>query len=90
MVILSNCKVHDVDVSKLSKLSIIEESSPKKIRMANLAIIISHTVNGVAEIHSEILKNELFRDFNEFFPGKFINITNGITARRFYSFFLNI
>jgi len=70
------------DVGKLSRFSIIEESSPKKIRMANLAIILSHTVNGVAEIHSNILKNEIFRDFSEYFPGKFINITNGITSRR--------
>jgi starch phosphorylase len=76
-----------LDNAKLSKFSIIEESSPKKIRMANLAIILSHTVNGVAEIHSNILKNEIFKDFSDYFPGKFINITNGITSRRyFYSY----
>jgi starch phosphorylase len=64
------------------RLSIIEEGREKRIRMSHLAIIGSHTVNGVAELHSKILKESLFREFHEFFPGKFINITNGITPRR--------
>ncbi len=67
---------------KISKLSIIEESSPKMVRMANLCIICSHTVNGVAEIHSELLRTNLFKDFHEFFPRKFTNVTNGVTPRR--------
>lgn len=67
---------------KMSVLSVIEESNPKLVRMANLCIICSHTVNGVAEIHSQLLKTHLFNDFNEFFPGKFINVTNGVTPRR--------
>ncbi|KAL7715980.1 hypothetical protein QTN25_006673 [Entamoeba marina] len=67
---------------QLSKLSIIEESSPKKLRMANLAIICSHTVNGVAAIHSQILKDSLFNHFYVLWPSKFVNVTNGVTPRR--------
>ncbi len=50
--------------------------------MANLCIIGSHKVNGVAEIHTELLKTTLFKEFYEFFPTKFINMTNGVTTRR--------
>jgi starch phosphorylase len=70
------------DPARLKKLSIIEEGSPKMVRMAHLAIIGSHSVNGVAELHSELLKERLFPEFNEFFPGRFNNKTNGITPRR--------
>jgi starch phosphorylase len=70
------------DPAVLSYLSIIEESEPKMIRMANLAIVGSHTVNGVARIHSEILKNRLFYHWNRLWPGKITNVTNGVTQRR--------
>ncbi len=70
------------DDALLSRVSIIEEGPVKKVRMANLAIVGSHSVNGVAALHSEILKKSLFRDFHELYPGKFKNITNGITQRR--------
>lgn len=66
----------------LSKLSIIEEGVHKKVRMANLAIVGSHKVNGVAALHSKILKESLFKEFDRCFPGKIINITNGVTPRR--------
>ena len=66
----------------LSRLSIISEGEPKQIRMANLAIIGSRSVNGVAQLHSTILKTQLFKAFNDIFPDKIINITNGITPRR--------
>ncbi|HEX2869286.1 MAG TPA: glycogen/starch/alpha-glucan phosphorylase [Ignavibacteriales bacterium] len=70
------------DEAVISKLSIIGETPEKTVRMANLAIIGSHTVNGVAELHTKILKSRLFPEFDEIFPGKFINITNGVTPRR--------
>ncbi len=66
----------------LSKLSIVEESNPKQIRMANLAIIGSHSTNGVAALHSELLKRTMFPEFNTVYPDKFNNKTNGVTQRR--------
>jgi len=70
------------DVGKLQRMSIIEEGSEKKVRMANLAIVGSHSVNGVAALHTEILKESVFSDFYELWPEKFNNKTNGITQRR--------
>lgn len=70
------------DVGRLARMSLIEEGPAKKVRMAHLAIVGSHSVNGVAELHTRILKTSLFRDFDEFFPGRFRNVTNGITQRR--------
>jgi starch phosphorylase len=64
------------------KVSIIAEGAVKMVRMAHLAIVGSHAVNGVAELHSRILKNELFKEFNQIFPGRFQNVTNGVTPRR--------
>ncbi|MEX2445004.1 MAG: glycogen/starch/alpha-glucan phosphorylase [Alkalispirochaeta sp.] len=70
------------DSDRMRRMSIIEEDHGKKIRMANLAIVGSHSVNGVSALHSEIIKRDLFRDFNELWPEKFNNKTNGITQRR--------
>ena len=70
------------DTGLLSRVSIIDEHHGRRVRMAHLAVIGSHTVNGVAAIHSELLKTTLFSDFNRIFPGKFVNVTNGITPRR--------
>lgn len=70
------------DASILSKLSIIEEGHGKSVRMANLAIVMSHKVNGVAELHTQILKDSLFHEFTQLYPEKFTNITNGVTPRR--------
>ncbi|GGD53968.1 glycogen/starch/alpha-glucan phosphorylase [Lacimicrobium alkaliphilum] len=64
------------------KLSIIEESSEKMIRMGNLSVIGSFAVNGVAEIHSRLVKENLFPEFEKLWPGKLTNVTNGITPRR--------
>ncbi|KAI9753619.1 MAG: Non-essential glycogen phosphorylase [Lichina confinis] len=71
------------DRDLLSRVSVIEESQPKMIRMAFLAIIGSHKVNGVAELHSDLIKTTIFKDFVRIYgPDKFTNVTNGITPRR--------
>lgn len=70
------------DLDKLRILSLVEEDGEKKINMANLSIVGSHKVNGVARIHSDILKRETFKYFYEMDKSKFINVTNGITPRR--------
>ena len=71
-----------MDDKAIAKVSIIEESNPKNVRMANLAIIGSHAVNGVAQLHTDLLKNSMFPEFNKIYPEKFQNKTNGITPRR--------
>jgi len=70
------------DVDRLRRMSIIEEGDNRMVRMAHLAIVGSHAVNGVAEIHSNIVKNKIFVDFYELWPHKFQNKTNGVTPRR--------
>uniref|UniRef100_A0A2K5TPF2 Alpha-1,4 glucan phosphorylase n=1 Tax=Macaca fascicularis TaxID=9541 RepID=A0A2K5TPF2_MACFA len=70
------------DVDRLRRMSVIEEGDCKRINMAHLCVIGSHAVNGVARIHSEIVKQSVFKDFYELEPEKFQNKTNGITPRR--------
>jgi starch phosphorylase len=70
------------DSDILRRMSIIDEEHGRRIRMSHLAIIGSHKVNGVAQIHSELMKQTIFADFHRFYPGKFVNMTNGITPRR--------
>lgn len=70
------------DLGKQEALSIIEESSPKMVRMAYLAVVGSFSVNGVAALHTELLKDSVLRDFHDFSPEKFNNKTNGVTPRR--------
>jgi starch phosphorylase len=70
------------DGEKLARLSLIDESGDKYVRMAHLACIGSHAINGVAALHSELLKQTVLRDFYEFCPEKFSNKTNGVTPRR--------
>jgi starch phosphorylase len=70
------------DPQRLQRMSIIDDHGEKQVRMAHLAIVSSHSVNGVSALHSEILKNDLFHDFYELWPERFNNKTNGITQRR--------
>jgi starch phosphorylase len=70
------------DIKRLQRMSLIDESGERYVRMANMCIIGSSSTNGVAELHSQILKDSLFKDFYELYPEKFTNVTNGITPRR--------
>ena len=70
------------DVEKIQRLSLVDDQR-KTIRMANLACVGSHAINGVAELHSKLLQQTVLRDFYELYPEKFCNITNGVTPRRF-------
>jgi starch phosphorylase len=64
-------------------MSLIDETGDRKVRMAHLATIGSHAMNGVAALHSDLLKQAVLRDFAEMFPERFLNVTNGVTPRRF-------
>ena len=70
------------DTQRMRDMSIIEEGPVKQVRMAHLATVGSHSVNGVAQLHSELVKRELLRDFYELLPERFNNKTNGVTPRR--------
>lgn len=70
------------DWELLSRISIIDENNGRRIRMAWLAVVISHKVNGVSELHSNLMVQSLFADFAKLFPGRFCNKTNGVTPRR--------
>jgi glycogen phosphorylase len=75
-------KKYPGDVTKLRRMSLIEEGGDQKVRMAHLACVGSHAVNGVAELHTELIKQDLLSDFYELWPEKFQNKTNGVTPRR--------
>jgi len=75
-------QVHPEDKDRLGRLSLIEESAPKQVRMANLAMVGSHSINGVAAIHTQLLETSLVPDFYRLWPERFNNKTNGISQRR--------
>ncbi len=72
---------HPGDFDLLRRISIIDETGEKRVRMAHLAFVGSHKVNGVARIHTELMKTTIFADFHRFFPDRIINMTNGVTPR---------
>ena len=71
------------DEGRVARMSIIDESGERFVRMAHLAIVGSHAVNGVAALHSDLVGRQMFRDFSDLDPGLFRNVTNGVTPRRF-------
>jgi starch phosphorylase len=71
------------DDARVARMSLIDEAGEKRVRMANLAVIGGHAVNGVAELHTTLLKETVLRDFAELWPERFCNVTNGVTPRRF-------
>ena len=70
------------DSKRLERMSLIQETPEKRVRMANLGIVGTHSTNGVSKLHSQLLKDHIFKDFNDMFPERFNNKTNGITPRR--------
>jgi starch phosphorylase len=70
------------DQDRLRRMSIIDDSGERRVRMAHLAIVGSHRVNGVAQLHSDLMRQQVFREFAQFYPERFINVTNGIAVRR--------
>ena len=70
------------DEGRVQRVSIIDESGERYVRMANLACVGSHSINGVAALHTELLKSGVLRDFYDLWPEKFLNVTNGVTPRR--------
>src|SRR5438552_16409280 len=70
------------DEERVTRLSLIDEGGDRYVRMANLACVGSHAINGVAELHSQLLKQDVLRDFYALWPEKFSNKTNGVTPRR--------
>ena len=70
------------DVDLLRRVSLIEEGAVRRVRMANLSVLASHKVNGVSKLHTQLLRETIFADFDRLFPGRFVNRTNGITPRR--------
>jgi glycogen phosphorylase len=71
------------DEARISRMSLLDETGEKRVRMANLATVGSHAVNGVAALHSRLLQQTVLRDFAELWPERFCNVTNGVTLRRF-------
>jgi len=76
---------HPGDMDLIRRVSLINEEGGQRVRMAYLAIVGSHKVNGVAKLHSDLMKTTIFSDFARLFPDRFINITNGVTPRRWLS-----
>ena len=70
------------DTAMLGRTSIIDESNGRRVRMAWLAVVVSHKVNGVSELHSRLMVESLFAEFAKIFPMRFTNVTNGVTPRR--------
>ncbi len=79
---MEQMQAQGADADTLSRLSIIQEHPYKAVRMANLSILGSFSVNGVSQLHTDILQEYVFRDFDEIFPGRINNKTNGVTPRR--------
>jgi starch phosphorylase len=73
---------HPNDTERRQRMSLIDESHGRMVRMAHLAVAGSHTVNGVAKLHSELMRRTIFADFAELYPERFTNVTNGIAVRR--------
>ncbi len=74
---------YPLDEDRVRRLSLIDEAGGKSVSMANLACVGSHGINGVAALHTDLLKRTVLKDFHDLWPEKFLNVTNGVTPRRF-------
>lgn len=79
----NTCKAFIKDVERIRRMSLIDETGERQVRMANLACVGSNSINGVSKLHTELLKRDVLKDFYELWPEKFNNKTNGVTPRRF-------
>ncbi|MGB3614294.1 MAG: glycogen/starch/alpha-glucan phosphorylase, partial [Elainellaceae cyanobacterium] len=79
---LEEVRIQDMNDARLSQFSLIDESGEKSVRMAHLACVGSHHINGVAELHTKLMKQDVFKNFYGLWPHKFTSITNGVTPRR--------
>ncbi len=79
---LEEVRARKVDEGAIARMALVEEGPARQVRMANLAVVGSHSVNGVAGLHTELLKTDLFKDFHALWPERFNNKTNGVTPRR--------
>ena len=79
----TTCATFRDDIERIKRLSLIDETGERKIRMANLACVGSHSINGVSQLHTNLIKSDLLKDFYDIWPEKFNNKTNGVTPRRF-------
>ncbi|MBK8649568.1 MAG: glycogen/starch/alpha-glucan phosphorylase [Gemmatimonadetes bacterium] len=75
-------RLHPTHIERIRRMSIVDEEGGRRIRMANLAIIGSHRINGVSQLHTDLMRTSVFADFHAIRPDAFVNITNGITPRR--------
>ncbi len=75
-------ELHPGDTDRIRRMSLIEEGNVQQVRMAHVAVVGSHAVNGVARLHSELLRTRLLPDFAQMWPERFLNVTNGVTHRR--------
>jgi len=73
---------HPGNVDLMRRMSMIDETAPRSVRMAHLAIVGSHKVNGVSQMHTGTMRRTIFKDFDELFPGRIVNLTNGMSHRR--------
>jgi starch phosphorylase len=74
-----------VDIERMRSLSLVDEGSERRVRMAYLAVVASHSINGVSKLHTELMRQSIFKNFEKIFPERFNNKTNGITPRRWLS-----
>jgi starch phosphorylase len=83
--LLDQARANGAGAERIARLSLIDEHNGRRVRMGNLAFAGSHRVNGVSALHTDLMRQTVFRDFNEALPGRIVNMTNGVTPRRWFA-----